>query len=155
GAPVQRVQYVHARPVRIRRDAAGRAGAPRAAGRLLPGQARPLPRTAGRHPAAAAAGAGRLLPTGRLFGRQRPGRCRVLPLADGGEGRGRDSAVAVLRLPARRPAPGAAVLRQERGDPGRGDRAAARTLAGWRGGTATRSLDHRLGSWSWTTCAFP
>ena len=52
--------------------------------------------------AQAAAGAGRLFPAGRLFRGQRPRRRRVLPLADDREGRGRDSAVAVLRNRRRR-----------------------------------------------------
>src|SRR5690606_8942543 len=76
----------------------------------------------------AAAGAGRLFPAGRLLGGQRPRRFRVLPLADHGEGCHRDPAFPVLRGAATRPAAGAAVLRQERGDAGRGDRAATEAL---------------------------
>ncbi len=53
-------------------------------------------RAAREHPAQAVAGARRLLPTGRLFGHQRPARRRVLPLADHREGRDGHSAVAIL-----------------------------------------------------------
>src|SRR5690606_22368947 len=129
GAPVQRLQHLHPGPARVRHDASGAPGALRAAGRVLPGQARPLPRTARDHAAAPPAGARRLFPAGRLLGGERPGRRRVLPLAHDREGRGRDPAVAVLRCAAGRAATGAAVLRQARGHPGQGDRTPAKALA--------------------------
>ena len=109
----------------VRRDDRGRAGTLRAARRVLRGQARPFPRAAADHEAQAAAGSGRVFPAGGLFGGQRPRRSRVLPLADDRAWRRGDSAVAVLRDRRRRAAPGAAVLRQERGDAGCGDRAPA------------------------------
>ena len=84
---------------------------------------RPLPRTVVGYEVQAAAGAGWLLPAGRLFGGQRPAGCRVREVADRRAWRDRDPAVAVLRNAAGRPAPGAAVFRQERGDAGCGDRA--------------------------------
>ncbi len=133
GPPVQRVLHLRPGPARLRRDAGGRAGALRAAGRLLPGQARPLPRAAGDHPTAAAAGARRLLPAGGLFGRQRPRRRRVLPMADGGTRRGRYPPFAVLRGAATGPAAGPPVLRQEPGDAGRGDWAPAAAVPAPRG----------------------
>src|SRR5690606_34198726 len=99
------------------------AGALRNPGRVLRSKARPLPRTAAGDEAETAAGAGRLFPAGRLFRRERPGRRRLLPLADRRTRRHRDPAVAVLRNPARRPAACAAVLRQERDYPRCGHRA--------------------------------
>src|SRR5690606_23528319 len=87
--------------------------------------ARPLRRAAAHHQAAPAAGTRRLFPAGGLFGRQRPGRPRVLPLADHRARRRLDPAFAVLRNTATGPAPGAPVLRQERGHPRRGHYAAA------------------------------
>jgi hypothetical protein len=56
----------------LRRDDPRRTRTPPGTGRVLPGQARPFPRAAGRHPPEGAAGAGRLLPAGRLLGHQRP-----------------------------------------------------------------------------------
>src|SRR5690606_22980146 len=82
--------------------------------RVLPVQARSLPRAAPGHEAASARRPGRLLPTGRLLGGERPRRPGVLPLADRRAWGGDDPAVAVLRAAARGPAAGTAVLRQER-----------------------------------------
>src|SRR5690606_24020480 len=88
----------------------------------------PLPRAAGRHPLPAAAGAGRVLPAGRLFRHQRDGRRRVLPLADDRTWRGGDPAVAVLPVAAARTAPDPVLLRQVGCHPAGGSRAVAHGL---------------------------
>src|SRR5690606_23411109 len=67
-------------------------------------------------------------PAGGLFGGERPGRPRVLPLAHRRAWRRHHPAVAVLRHAAAGAAAGAAVLRQERADPGCRDRAAAQAV---------------------------
>src|SRR5690606_35624304 len=129
GAPVQHLLHLHPGPARVRGDARAGSGALRGPRRLLPGQARPLPRAARDHAAAAAAGAGRLLPAGGLFGGERPGRRGVLPVAHDRAWRGGDPPVALLRRSAGGTTPGAAVLRQERGHARRRHRAAVATVA--------------------------
>ena len=96
--------------------------------RLLPAQARPVPRRAGEDAAARPALPGHLLPVRRLLGRQRQARGRLLPLADDRDRRRRDPALGVLRRrlrAAHRPL----LLRQEGRDAGPGDRAPGRALS--------------------------
>ena len=83
--------------------------------RVLPAQARPVPRRPRAHAAAAAAQRRQLLPVRRLLGDQRSQRRRLLPLADQRHRRGGDPVVGLLR---RRPQPaaGALLLRQARRD---------------------------------------